>query len=290
MRAILDSHGEVRCGEESRIIPRILAMRENWYRSRKEVERLVQAGVDGPVIDAALSSFVLETIANHGEPARVLCNKDPLTLKWGDYLAKIFPNSKWLFMVRDGRAVINSVITRRVSISGYKLDEPRQCLGRWNNIVKTMVEQCSKIGPRRCMMVHYEQLVLHPRKWISLILDFLDLPWEDSVLHHERNINQPGGVRVSNIERSSDQIIKPINSDALTSWVGFYDNDTLDDMDSIAPMLKKLGYDPWDHHPSYGVPDGEVVNNTNEVHKNKLAWEKKAEELLAAMDKRNNTE
>ena len=110
------------------------------------------------------------------------------------------------------------------------------------------------------------------------------------MLHHERNINQPGGVRVSNIERSSDQIIKPINSDALTSWVGFYDNDTLDDMDSIAPMLKKLGYDPWDHHPSYGVPDGEVVNNTNEVHKNKLAWEKKAEELLAAMDKRNNTE
>ena len=117
MRAILDSHGEVRCGEESRIIPRILAMRENWYRSRKEVERLVQAGVDGPVIDAALSSFVLETIANHGEPARVLCNKDPLTLKWGGYLAKIFPNSKWLFMVRDGRAVIHSVITRMVSIS-----------------------------------------------------------------------------------------------------------------------------------------------------------------------------
>ena len=59
------------------------------------------------------------------------------------------------------------------------------------------------------------------------------------MLHHERNINQPGGVRVSNIERSSDQIIRPVNSDALTSWVGFYDNETLDDMDSIAPMLSK---------------------------------------------------
>ena len=140
------------------------------------------------------------------------------------------------------------------------------------------------------MLVRYEELVLHPRKWISLILDFLDLPWEDSVLHHERNINQPGGVRVSNIERSSDQIIKPINVDALTSWVGFYDNCTLEDMDSIAPLLKKLGYDPWDPQPSYGIPDGEVVNNTNDVHKNKLAWQQKAEKLLAAMDKRNNTE
>ena len=32
MRAILDSHDEVRCGEESRIIPRMLGMRENWLR------------------------------------------------------------------------------------------------------------------------------------------------------------------------------------------------------------------------------------------------------------------
>ena len=145
-------------------------------------------------------------------------------------------------------------------------------------------------GVKRCMLVSYEQLVLHPRKWISLILDFLDLPWHENVLHHEEAINQPGGVRVSNVERSSDQIIKPINVDALKSWVGFYDDDLLNDMDSIAPMLSKLGYDPWDSHPSYGVPDSEVVNNTNNVHKNKKAWDKKAEQLLAEMDKRNETE
>ena len=29
-------------------------------------------------------------------------------------------------------------------------------------------------------------------------------------------------VRVSMVERSSDQIIKPINLDALTTWVGTY--------------------------------------------------------------------
>ena len=139
------------------------------------------------------------------------------------------------------------------------------------------------------MLVNYEQLVLHPRKWTSLILDFLDLSWDENVLHHERNINKPGGVRVSNVERSSDQIIKPINVDALKSWFGFYDNDLMDEMDSIAPMLSKLGYDPWDSQPSYGVPDGDVVNNTNNVHKNRAAWEKKAEILLAQMDKRNET-
>ena len=61
-----------------------------------------------------------------------------------------------------------------------------------------------------------------PCRWMGLILDFLSLPWEDSVLHHEQAINKPGGVRVSIKERSSDQIIKPINLDALTQWVGTF--------------------------------------------------------------------
>ena len=46
-------------------------MRENWLRNKKEAERLVQAGVGDTVINAAMSAFVLETMAHHGEPAEV---------------------------------------------------------------------------------------------------------------------------------------------------------------------------------------------------------------------------
>ena len=126
-------------------------------------------------------------------------------------------------------------------------------------------------------------------RWLTIILEFLNLPWEDAVMHHEEQINKPGGVsfsiifvqfslkvkliksvtfgfgikyfsltagfymseeppkqfsalllsyfnlmfetslkqfsykvRVSMVERSSDQIIKPVNLDALTTWVGTY--------------------------------------------------------------------
>ena len=47
-------------------------MRDNWLNNQRESERLVQAGVDNSVIDSAFSSFVLQTIAHHGEPAEVL--------------------------------------------------------------------------------------------------------------------------------------------------------------------------------------------------------------------------
>ena len=41
--------------------------------------------------------------------------------------------------------------------------------------------------------------------------------------------------------------------------------DIVDEMDEIAPMLAKMGYDPDANPPNYGVPDGIVANNTKEV-------------------------
>ena len=39
MRAILDSHPLIRCGEETRVIPRILSMRAAWKKSPVEWNR-----------------------------------------------------------------------------------------------------------------------------------------------------------------------------------------------------------------------------------------------------------
>lgn len=44
------------------------------------------------VLNSAIAQFCLEVIAKHGEPAKRLCNKDPLTLKMGSYVIELFPN------------------------------------------------------------------------------------------------------------------------------------------------------------------------------------------------------
>lgn len=60
-----------------------------------------------------------------------------------------------------------------------------------------MNTQCSELGPDRCLPVYYEQLVLHPEEWMKKILTFLEVPWDDAVLHHEEFVNKPGGVSLS---------------------------------------------------------------------------------------------
>ncbi|XP_053950549.1 protein-tyrosine sulfotransferase isoform X1 [Anastrepha ludens] len=280
MRAMLDAHPDVRCGQETRVIPRILQLRSHWMKSEKESMRLMEAGITKEVMNSAIAQFCLEIIAKHGEPAPRLCNKDPLTLKMGSYVIELFPNAKFLFMVRDGRATVHSIISRHVTITGFDLTSYRQCMRKWNGAIEVMHNQCKEIGKERCMMVYYEQLVLHPEEWMRKILKFLDVPWNDAVLHHEEFINKPNGVPLSKVERSSDQVIKPVNLEAMSKWVGNIPENVVRDMADIAPMLSILGYDPYANPPDYGKPDAWVQDNTFKVKANQQQWENKARNEL----------
>jgi protein-tyrosine sulfotransferase len=130
-------------------------------------------------------AFVYEILVHHGRYSDVLCDKDPFVLKYATYVSTLFPDAKFLLLVRDARAVIHSIMTRQVTITGFSLTDYRQNLRIWNKGIETMVNQCIQVGKHKCFMVHYEQLVLQPKVTIENILKFLNLPWVDSVLHHE---------------------------------------------------------------------------------------------------------
>ncbi|XP_035205445.1 protein-tyrosine sulfotransferase-like, partial [Stegodyphus dumicola] len=234
---------------------------------------------DLQVLDSAVASFTLEIIARHGEPAPRLCNKDPFTLRSAVYLHSLFPKAKFILLIRDGRAVVHSIITRKVTITGFDISDYRQCLTKWSAAMSAMYSQCVSLGAQICMPVHYEQLVLQPRPWMESILKFLEVPWNDSVLHHEQLVDKPGGISISKLERSSDQVIKPINIEALSKWVGHIPDDVVRDMANIAPMLATLGYDPNANPPDYGKPDAFVLQNTNFIKQNEKLWAAKEQEL-----------
>ena len=83
------------------------------------------------------------------------------------------------------------------------------------------------------------------------------------------------------MERSSDQVIKPVNLGALTKWVGQIPPDVVEDMANIAPMLATLGYDPYGNPPNYGQADSVVRNNTNKIKKDSKYWSIRAHEVLS---------
>ena len=70
-------------------------------------------------------------------------------------------------------------------------------------------------------------------------------------------------------------MIKPINLEPLTKWVGNVPDDVVKNMSLIAPMLRELGYDPDANPPNYGKPDLQVKKNTLLVHEQRDYWEKR---------------
>lgn len=90
-------------------------------------------------------------------------------------------------------------------------------------------------------------------------MDFLEIKWDESMLNHEKHMLN---ISLSSVERSTDQVRKPLYLDALTSWFGKFPADVESELPSLAPMLERLGYDPRNMRPSYGTPDEFVLNKT----------------------------
>lgn len=206
VRVMLDSHPDIRCGEETRVIPRIMGMLSKWSSSQREHQRLLEAGLSDRSLDAATKAFISHIITAHGEPSKFLCNKDPLLLSYMLDLHRMYPRAKFLLIVRDGRAVAYSIVSRNVTISGVNNKNYMSAALFWNRVVTRMVSHCQQLGEGVCMRVQYEDLVRIPKYWMEKILEFLRIPWHNNVLHHHELINKEvslskyvcvwGGVRV----------------------------------------------------------------------------------------------
>ena len=120
MRVILGTHPSLRCGPETALIPSVLDLHDRLKASSADIAFIRGAGMSDRVINSALSSYILDLLTKYIEPSDVLCSKDPVVLNHGVYINELFPNSKHIFMIRDGRAVVNSIITRKHKIHSFQ--------------------------------------------------------------------------------------------------------------------------------------------------------------------------
>jgi Sulfotransferase family len=92
--------------------------------------------------------------------------------------AAIWPNAHFLHIVRDGRDLAASHL-KTVPDWGYRT--VAEAAHGWLEVV-TRPRRASPDG--RYVEVRYEDLVTRPRATIERMLDYLGLPWDESVLHH----------------------------------------------------------------------------------------------------------
>ena len=78
--------------------------------------------------------ILVKSSESDGKPAERLCNKDPFAVKSMKYLIDLFPNGRFILMVRDGRAAAHSLMSRQVPINGkLRFTRYRDVLTEVNN-------------------------------------------------------------------------------------------------------------------------------------------------------------
>ena len=134
MRVLLDIHPRVRCGPESHVIIDVLKLRYEWANFGHLKKRNDAAGITHKIIDKAVTAFILEVVARHGDPADIICDKEPFLMTQAGYLATAFPNSKIIHMVRDGRAISHSLVSRELEFPPFSKTDHRKNLKSWANL------------------------------------------------------------------------------------------------------------------------------------------------------------
>ncbi|VDM75977.1 unnamed protein product [Strongylus vulgaris] len=135
-----------------------------------ERNRLNQAGLNDEVLKRAVGSFVIQVLVGQGPVAPRLCCNDPPSLNAAEFLATVFPNARFIFMIRDGRAVVHDILSGKSNVQGYNMTNYRECMKHWNDEVEEMNQQCEAIG-NKCLKVMEPSTVNKLSTWVKAFPD-----------------------------------------------------------------------------------------------------------------------
>ena len=243
LRTMLDSHPNIYSGPELAITMQTAqAAIDSWNRigDRAAYSYGLEDGDFAEGFGKALE-HVLERIREKSGKPRV-ADKMPQSIQHFPTLCWMLPESKFVHVIRDGRDVAASLLRRDDMFddnTGELMDfckNPISGVRYWSWIVQRGMKLRS---PHPCSdryyELYYEDLVNFPKETMVNLLEFLDEPWDESVLEHstyEHNMENDKGLEV-----------QPVTNSRIGRW-----KDQLNDLQKkevhmeIGKMLRVLNY------------------------------------------------
>lgn len=203
LRAIFSAHPDLLVPRESYFIPWLVARRRRYERTgRFDVETLVcdltrnrhfrrwpigQAALRGALVEPPVLNLA-DAIRRVYAAAAAKRGKTRYGDKTPNYtlhiplLAALFPEARFVHVVRDGRAVAASLLgmdwgPRRIEHAALF----------WRERVEAARDAGRALGPHRYFEYRHEELAADPEPIVRRICEFIDLPFDERMLrYHER--------------------------------------------------------------------------------------------------------
>lgn len=165
---------------------------------------------------------------------KIVGEKTPNHLLYMPTIQKFFPLARFIHIVRDPRAVVNS--WQKVP---WTTGSPGGDAEVWRRYMST-ARLCSDTVKSSLFTLHYEDLVLAPEKNIRDLCLFLNIEFSSSMLNHAENKDQ-----LVNVVREPWKVNakKPVNQTSLDRWRAELSKRTVFEIETIVRSeMNYLGY------------------------------------------------
>jgi hypothetical protein len=151
-------------------------------------------------------------------------------------LVRLFPEARFVHLVRDVRSVALSLVEMPEEWGTRTVPEGA---ARWRHRVGRGHAEGTALGPDRYLEVRYEDLVADSGRELRRVLAFLVLPWDDAVLRYaERGLSRvPQGSRAihGNVGRPPT---------TTRDWREEMSREDLEAVEAVAgDLLTEMGYE-----------------------------------------------
>ena len=232
---MFDSHSRLAIPGESHFIVTMARARQRYERPGGPVARaflddvlaserfqkwqLPDAAVRQALADSepACLSDAIRTLfgayaAHRGKP--LYGDKTPGYVRNVPVLAELFPEARFVHIVRDGRDVALSLKemdwARRQAPDGVET-----LAGFWRTNIELAFEAREELGPQCYHEIHYERLIDDPERVLRDVCAFLELPYEPAMLsYHERSDELAASLR----NRDDHRHIRLAPTRGLRDW------------------------------------------------------------------------
>ncbi|MUL35803.1 sulfotransferase family protein [Gloeocapsopsis dulcis] len=175
---------------------------EDWNINVEEITRFVQPSLPISVKDFILTICTIYKNKNF-PTAKIFGLKHTYYLIESEKIKLMFPSSKFIGLVRDGRAVFNSKKNSIYSVTGQPFEtNPYRAAKQWCKTLNLLKKLSTKY-PKDTFTLYYEELINSPDETVRLLCIFLGVAYRGNNLDRKYTVPRRYGNLHKNIYKEA---------------------------------------------------------------------------------------
>src|SRR3954464_10951377 len=240
LEQVLDSHPDAISADELQVMPELVNSPLGRTAGPNESAPSVLDRTPPEVLNKLRQDYWngIEGALRQSIDGRLLVDKNPELTYLLPLVARVFPEMKIVFALRDPRDVVISCFMQQLPLNAVSVN----FLTLEGTVKKyaATVRSWLKIRPmlrNRWIEVRYEDMVTNLEREARKVLEFLELPWDDRVLEYHKRAQQKH-VHSPTYEA----VTKPVYTSSVARWRN-YATQLEPYMEVLQPFVEAFGYE-----------------------------------------------